>query len=97
MNTFTKIALCTLSLGFAAPVAAESFDVATMSCTDFASLDDTIKGTLIMWMDGYTGGVNADSTLDLDRLQVNAEDADKLCGEDPSRSLLEVMTEVVSQ
>lgn len=97
MTAFTKIALCAVSLTFAAPAFAESFDVATLSCTDFAALPADTKGVLIMWMDGYTGGINGDSSLDLDRLQVNATDADAACSADPSRSLLDVMTEVVAQ
>ncbi len=97
MSKFAKVALCALSMGFAAPAFAVSFDVATMTCTDFAGLDADTKGILIMWMDGYTGGENGDSTFDADRLKVNADDADKACTADPTRSLLEVMSEVVAQ
>lgn len=96
MTKFSKFALCALTLGFAAPAFAEAFDVASLTCTDFAALDDETKGALIMWMDGYTGGVNADSTFDLERLKVNATDADAACTADPTRSLLEVMNEVVA-
>ena len=95
MATFTRIAVCALSLGLAAPVFAEPFDVVSLTCADFAALDADTKGALIMWMDGYTGGENGDSTFDLERLGVNADDADKLCTADPARSLLEVMSEVV--
>ena len=72
MTTFTKIALCALTLGIAAPALAEPIDIANITCEGFAGLDDQTKGALIMWMDGYTGAA------------------------DPSRSLLDVMTEVTS-
>lgn len=96
MTTFTKIALCALTLGIAAPALAEPIDIANITCEGFAGLDDQTKGALIMWMDGYTGGINEDSTFDLERLGVNAADADAACAADPSRSLLDVMTEVTS-
>ncbi len=97
MNKLAKTALCALTLGVAAPALAEPVDIAAITCTDFATLDDETKGALIMWMDGYTGGINDDSTFDMERLGVNATDADAACTADPSRSLLDVMTEVVSQ
>lgn len=96
MTKFARIALCALTLGVAAPAMAEPIDIANITCTDFAALDDQTKGALIMWMDGYTGGINEDSTFDMERLGVNATDADAACTADPSRSLLEVMTEVTS-
>ncbi len=97
MTKFAKIALCAMTMGFAAPAFAEAIDIANITCTSFAELDADTKGALIMWMDGYTGGVNADSSFDLERLKVNAADADAACTADPSRSLLEVMNEVVAQ
>ena len=96
MTKFAKIALCALTLGVAAPALAEPIDIATITCEGFAALDAQTKGALLMWMDGYTGGVNEDSTFDLERLGVNTADADAACTADPSRSLLEVMTEVTS-
>ena len=96
MTRFAKLALCALALGAAAPAMAEPIDIAAITCTDFASLDDDTKGALIMWMDGYTGGINEDSTFDMERLGINAADADAACTADPTRSLLDVMTEVTS-
>lgn len=96
MTKFAKAALCALTLGVAAPAVAEPIDIANITCEGFASLDEQTKGALIMWMDGYTGGINEDSTFDLERLGVNAADADAACSADPTRSLLEVMTEVTS-
>ncbi len=96
MSKLSKAVLCALTLGVAAPALAEPIDIANITCESFAGLDDETKGALIMWMDGYTGGINEDSTFDLERLGVNAADADAACAADPTRSLLEVMTEVTS-
>lgn len=94
MTKFAKAALCALTLGVSAPAMAEPIDIANISCEGFITLDEQTKGALLMWMDGYTGGINEDTTFDLERLGVNTADAASACEADPSRSLLEVMTEV---
>ena len=57
----TKLALAALAVTLAAPAFAQSFDVATATCGEFAALDADTMGTMLLWIDGYTGGVAGDS------------------------------------
>ncbi len=90
----TKLALAALAMTLAAPAFAQSFDVATATCGDVASMDADTIGTMLLWIDGFTGGVAGDTTLDLDRLQQNVTDAMTLCAADPAKPVLEAMAEV---
>ena len=89
----TKLTLAALAVTLAAPAFAQSFDVATATCGEFAALDADTMGTMLLWIDGYTGGVAGDTTLDLDRLKQNITDAMALCAEDPAKPVLDAMSE----
>lgn len=93
----TKLALAALAVTLAAPAFAQSFDVATATCGDFASMDADTMGTMLLWIDGYTGGVAGDTTLDLDRLKQNITDAMELCAKDPAKPVIDAMSEVSLQ
>lgn len=97
MKTTSILALAALGFGLALPAHAEPIDLAAATCGEIAALDGDTIGTILMWMDGYTGGVAGDSTFDAERLKVNITDASAACEADPSRPLLEVMQEVVGQ
>lgn len=97
MKKTSMLVAAALGFGFALPAFAEPIDLGTATCGEIAALDGDTIGTLLMWMDGYTGGVAGDSTFDAERLKVNITDASAACDADPSRPLLEVMQEVVGQ
>ena len=90
----TKLALAALAMTLAAPAFAQSVDVGTATCGEFATLDADTMGTVLLWIDGYTGGVAGDSTLDIDRLKQNISDAMEICARDPSKPVLDAMQEV---
>lgn len=90
-----KIALAVFTLGLATPVVAEPIDLGAATCGEIAAMDKETIGTILMWMDGYTGGLMGDSTFDAERLQTNIDDAAALCEADPDRSLLDAMKEAV--
>lgn len=94
MKSTVKLALAALTLGFAAPAFAEPIDMGVATCAEITALDGETIRALLLWMDGYTGGVAGDATLDFERLDTNIADASAACDADPTRSLLEVMQEV---
>lgn len=94
MKTTVSLALAALTLGIAAPAIAEPVDIASLTCEAMASMDKETGTALLMWMDGYTGGVVEDSSFDPDRLNTNIDDTIAACQADASRSVLEVMQEV---
>ena len=95
MKTISRIAVVALGLGLAMPAFAEPIDLAAATCGEIAALDQETIATILMWMDGYTGGLMGDSTFDGERLKVNVDDASALCEADPDRSLLDAMKEAV--
>ncbi len=72
-------------------VRAEALDLGAMTCGEAAALDgETLSGVLV-WMDGFTGGLMGDSTFDAARLAADVEAARAACAENPDRSLLDAM------
>ena len=74
--------------------AAAPLDVATLKCADFEHMNTTAAGAVITWIDGYMGGRADDTRMDVDRLQQNAEAAQKICNTDPSLGILSVLKDV---
>ena len=77
----------------ATPAFAESLDIATIKCSDVASMDAETVGIILSWTDGFLGGRADDTSFDLDRFSANADAAIKACGEDPNKGLLSILKE----
>lgn len=77
----------------AIPAHAEAIDIATIKCSDIASMDTETIALILSWTDGFLGGRADDTSFDLDRFGANADAAVKACGEDPSRGLLSILKE----
>ena len=50
--------------------------------------------TMLSWIDGYLGGQSEDTKLDVDRLQNNANAAEKACKADPNAGILSVLKDI---
>jgi hypothetical protein len=79
-----------LTPAYAAPV----IDVATLKCSDFEKMSPAAAGAVMSWIDGYMGGRAEDTRMDVDRLQQNADAAQKICNTDPSQGILSVLKDV---
>ena len=77
----------------AMPAQADSIDIATIKCTDIASMDADSVALVLAWTDGFLGGRADDTSFDLNRFNANADAAIKACGEDPSKGLLSILKE----
>ena len=86
----TFVGAMLLTPACAAPV----IDVATLKCSDFDKMSPTAAGAVMTWIDGYMGGRAEDTRMDVDRLQHNAEDAQKVCNTDPSQGILSVLKDI---
>ena len=73
------------------PAQAEIYDVATLKCSDLTSMTADQIGVLLAWMDGYIGGRAEDTRIDFDRIQSNADAADKACAADANASVLSAL------
>lgn len=95
MKTFSLIAASALGMGLALPALAEPIDLGAATCGEVSALDPETISVILMWMDGYTGGLMGDSTFDSERLKANVDAASAACEANPDRSLLDAMKEAV--
>lgn len=70
---------------------AEAADVATIKCSDLATMPPESISMLLAWIDGYMGGEATDTSFDVERLQANIDGAAKACGETPDATLMDVL------
>ena len=89
MKTFLGAAL---ALTLTATVAsAEAADIATIKCSDLATMPPESISMLLTWIDGYMGGQAADTSFDVERLGANIDAAAQLCTESPDATLMDVL------
>ena len=85
---------CLLVAASVKAASAEVVDIATLRCSDIASMKQDTIIVMLSWMDGYMGGRAEDTRLDWDRLQTNADAADKACQDDPNAGVLSVLKDI---
>lgn len=94
MKNFVAGLSLAVALAFTAiPANAESIDIATIKCSDIASMDAESVALLLAWTDGFLGGRADDTSFDLNRFNANADDAVKACNQDPTKGLLSILKE----
>lgn len=91
MKTILKIAAAALTLGVAAPVAAQQIDISTITCGDAAAMPADALIMTIAFIDGYTGGEAGDTILDVDRLNSDLIAVEGACAADPALTLMDAM------
>ena len=84
-------AACLIAAATFKPAQAETWDVATVTCADMSKMPADQIAILLAWMDGYMGGRAEDTRLDMERLQSNANAADKACEQDPNAGVLSAL------
>jgi acid stress chaperone HdeB len=85
---------CLLVVASTKVATSETVDIATIRCSEIASMNEQAIVIMMSWMDGYLGGRAEDTRLDWDRAQSNADAADKACQEDPTAGVLSVLKEI---
>ncbi len=75
----------------AMPLRAETVDLGGMTCSEVEALDAETVASILIWMNGYTGGLMQDSTFDAERMQADVTRATAECAQNPDRSLLDAM------
>lgn len=75
---------------------AQPVDIATLTCADLTTLDAEAIAIVFYWLDGYVGGQAEDTSFDLQRLLANMEGSKKLCDQDPSSTVMDVVIQAES-
>lgn len=77
------------------PLAAQTVDVSTITCADTVDMPPEALQTLIIFIDGFTGGAAEDPNLNFDRLAADLDFVAAKCGENPEASIMELMAEAL--
>ena len=91
MNTTLKIAVAALTLGVAAPAAAQQIDISTITCGDTAAMSTDELMLIVAFIDGFTGGEAGDPVLDVERLNSDLTAVGAACEADPAMTLMDAM------
>jgi acid stress chaperone HdeB len=95
--TRNLVAAAIAAIAFSLPAQAETVDLATVKCSELATMDQEAANFMFAWLLGYTGGQAGVTTLDLADMDSIGEDIGKYCAANPDVGLvsatLDVMTE----
>lgn len=72
----------------ATPARAQVIDVSAVRCGEFIASSDENVGAIMMWLAGYFAGRAQEAKIDFARMKEAGERLGRLCGENPSATLL---------
>lgn len=90
---FAGLSLAAVLAVTAMPAQADSIDIATIKCSDLATMDKDTIGLILSWTDGFLGGRADDTTFDVNRFSANADAVIAACEKDPSQGVLTILKE----
>ncbi len=96
MKKMTAVALLALA-AFTAEARAETIDLATVKCSDLATMDANASGFMFTWLLGYQSGTAGTTTMDLGAMEDLGGKIGEYCAANPDVGLLSATTEVMSQ
>jgi acid stress chaperone HdeB len=79
------------------PAQAETIDLATVKCSELATMDQDEASFLFTWLLGYAGGQAGTTTMDLDAMESMGTEIGEYCGANPDVGILSAATEVMSE
>ena len=93
----TLAATAIAALSFSLPAAAETIDLATVKCSELASMDQNDAGFLFTWLLGYAGGQAGTTTMDLSAMESLGTKIGEYCAANPDVGILSAATEIMAQ
>jgi acid stress chaperone HdeB len=76
---------------------AEVIDLATVKCSELATMSETDGTFLFSWLLGYMGGKNDKTTMDLSAMESSGEAIGKYCATNPDVGVLTAAAEVLGE
>lgn len=83
------VAAAVLAAAFAAPALAEGGDMAELTCTELLSMDDSSKGVILFWIDGYLSHKSGVTMVDFDQIKANGAKLGEYCAGHGDAKVLE--------
>ena len=79
------------------PAQAETIDLATVKCSELATMDDEGGTFLFTWLLGYQSGQASTTTMDLSAMETLGKSIGEYCGENPDVGILAASTAVMAE
>ena len=76
---------------------AEVIDLATVKCSELATMSESDGTFLFSWLLGYMGGKNDKTTMDLSAMESSGEAIGKYCATNPDVGVLTAAAEVLGE
>ena len=93
----TLAAAAFAALAFSVPAHAETIDLATVKCSELATMDEQGATFMFTWLLGYASGQAGTTTMDLSAMESLGTQIGEYCGKNPDVGLLSAATQVMSQ
>ncbi len=78
-------------------VKAEVIDLATVKCSDLASMSAEDSGFFFTWVHGYFGGQAGDTTMDLSAMEAAGTAIGEYCAANPDVGVLAAVKQMSAQ
>ena len=91
------LAAALLPAAFASSVNAETVDLATIKCSDIASMSDEEGAYFFVWLHGYFGGEAGDTTMDLSEMETAGKLIGEYCAANPDVGILSAARQALGE
>lgn len=95
--TRTLAATALAVLAFTLPVRAETVDLATVKCSELATMKPEEATFMFSWLLGYSSGQAGTTTMDLSAMESIGTKIGEYCGANPDVGLLSATTTILSE
>jgi acid stress chaperone HdeB len=82
---------------FSTPAQAETIDLATVKCSELATMDEQGATFMFTWLLGFASGQAGTTTMDLTAMESMGTEIGEYCGKNPDVGLLSAATQVMNQ
>lgn len=82
---------------FATGARAEVIDLATVKCSDLATMSDEDGTFFFVWLHGYFGGKAGDTTMDLSAMEAAGKTIGEFCAANPDVGVLSAAQQALGE
>ncbi len=93
----TLAAAALAAISFTVPAQAETIDLATVKCSELATMDEAGATFMFTWLLGYVSGQAGTTTMDLSAMESTGKDIGEYCAQNPDVGILSATQAVLSE
>lgn len=99
MATLKHIALAVslMPVAFASHANAETIDLATVKCSDLATMSDEDGAFLFVWLHGYFSGAAGQTTMEMSEMEAAGKVIGEHCAANPDVGILSAAREALGE